>query len=129
MLPQGNDHQKSERPEAQKDHLDDHCGQVAQRGSLAMLLQDREEQHRLPHIHGGVQQDQKGSEDQDGLVCGDRREKVRAAGNGSHQDAADSVEEEPAEKQRSDHPRNRHAMPRHHTPFQRFTSTDLVGAA
>ena len=85
LLGQGNDHQQSEHPDVQQDHLDNHRGQVGQRGSLAVLLQDREEQNPLPHIHRGVQQHQKGSEDQDGLMCGNRREKVRGAGNGSHQ--------------------------------------------
>src|SRR5881227_2621700 len=66
VLGQGNDQEESEHPDAQQDDLDDHRGQVGQGGSLAVLLQDREEQDALRHIHAGVQEHQKGSDDQDG---------------------------------------------------------------
>src|SRR6266550_3959099 len=68
MLGQGNDQEESEHPNAQQDDLDDHRGQVGQGGSLAVPLEDREEQYALRHIHPGVQEHQKGSDDQDGLT-------------------------------------------------------------
>src|SRR5207244_2076461 len=66
MLRQGNDQEDSEHPDGQQDYLDNHGGQVGQRGSLAVLLEDREEQNPLPHVHPGVQEHQKGSDDQEG---------------------------------------------------------------
>src|SRR5437870_11283015 len=56
VLGQGNDQEESEHPDAQQDDLDDHRGQVGQGGSLAVFLQDREEQDALRHIHPGVQE-------------------------------------------------------------------------
>src|SRR5438309_539129 len=52
----GNDQEESEHPHGQQNDLNNHRRQVAQRGSLAVLLQDWEEQDALRHIHPGVQQ-------------------------------------------------------------------------
>src|SRR5205823_2636391 len=45
----GNDQEESEHPHGQQNDLNNHRGQVAQRGSLAVLLQDWEEQDALRH--------------------------------------------------------------------------------
>src|SRR6267154_164354 len=95
---QGNDQQESEHPDAQQDDLDDHRRQVGQRGSLAVLLQDRKEQYALRDIHPGVQEHQKGSDDQDGLTRENRREKVGASDEGSHKAGAHAVKEEPQQE-------------------------------
>ena len=79
MLGQRNDQKESKRSDGEEHDFDDHRGQVGQRGSLAVLLEDWEKQNSLPHIHAGVQEDQKGARDQKGLTGADRREKVGAA--------------------------------------------------
>jgi hypothetical protein len=70
-------------------------------------------------------QDQKGSEDQGGLMCGNLRKKVRGADNGRRESEAHSVNDKPRNKQRSDQSRIRHAATHQHTPFQRLTKAIL----
>ena len=77
-------HQHRERPDGEHDGFDNPRGQIGQRDSLAVAFHDREEQNAQAHHCYGVQQHQKDSDGQGGLMCGDRRQKVRAAENGSH---------------------------------------------
>src|SRR5438445_9816376 len=114
---QGNDQEESEHPDGQQNDLNNHRRQVGQRGSLAVLLEDREEQNTLSDIHPGVQQHQESSNDQDGLTRENRREKVGPADQGSHKAGAHSVKEKAEQKQRPNNPRIRHPRPRHFTGF------------
>jgi len=82
LLAQRNDQQQREHPDVQHDDLDHNEGQVRQRAALAMVFQNRKEEDSFANIHHGVQQHQKGADDQGRLMCGNRRKKVGAAGHG-----------------------------------------------
>ena len=62
---QRDEHEQEQHAEVQEDDLDRDRREVDERGALAPALSDREEQHALPDVDGGVEEHQECANDQD----------------------------------------------------------------